>query len=72
MQQTVGVIASGVGHAVRLLLAFLSWVPVVAGPALILYGIQCFSRPAAYIAAGLFLSVGYLRASAKPKRGRGK
>lgn len=57
MERVVGDVAAGVGYALRVLAVLLSWVPVVAGPALILYGTYRYSPPASYILAGVAVSV---------------
>lgn len=57
MEQVVGGVAAGVGYVVRLVVVLGTWVPVAAGPALILYGTYQYSPPASYILAGVAVSV---------------
>ncbi len=57
MERVIGEVAAGVGYATRVLVFLISWIPVVAGPFLVLYGTYQYSPPAAYILAGLLVSV---------------
>ena len=57
MEQTIGAVAAGAGYLARVLLVFLSWVPAVVGPLLVLYGTYQYSPPASYILAGVVVSV---------------
>jgi hypothetical protein len=57
MERVVGDVAAGVGYVARVLIVLATWVPVAAGPSLVLYGTYQYSPPAAYILAGLAVSV---------------
>ncbi len=69
MERAVGDAAAAIGYLVRLLYVLIGWVPVVAGPALVLYGTYLLSPAACYILAGLAICVLTL-SRANPKRGR--
>ncbi len=57
MNEAIGVAAAATGHVLRVLLYLLGWVPVAAGPSLVLWGTWQIYPPAAYILAGLTISV---------------
>lgn len=57
MNQAIGAAAAGLGYAIRALLYLLGWVPVVAGPLLVLGGTWAIYPPAACILAGLTISL---------------
>lgn len=69
MERVVGDIAAGAGHLIRALVVLAGWVPVAAGPALVLYGTYMLSHAACYILAGLAVCV-LTFARANPRRGR--
>jgi hypothetical protein len=71
MEKAIGELAAGVGHLVRLLWVLVGWVPVAAGPALVLYGTWLIYHPACYILAGLAICTLTL-AQSNPRRGRGR
>lgn len=56
MERVIGEVATVAGYAARVLVVLLSWVPVVVGPLLVLYGTWMYSPPASYILAGLIVS----------------
>lgn len=57
MEQTIGMAATAAGLVLRVLVVLGSWIPVAAGPALVLYGTYQYSPPASYILAGVAVSV---------------
>ena len=57
MNQAIGTAAAVTGHALRVLLYLLGWVPAVAGPSLVLWGTWQIYPPAAYILAGVAVSL---------------
>lgn len=69
MERVVGEAAAVVGHALRAVLVLVAWVPTVVGPALVLYGVSQWSRPAAYVLAGLAVS---LLTFVRPNQKRGR
>lgn len=69
MNDAIGTVAAATGYLLRALLYLLGWVPVAAGPALVLWGTWQIYPPAAYILAGLTISVLTLQ-RATPRRVR--
>lgn len=57
MNEAIGGVAAVTGHALRVLLYLLGWVPVAAGPLLVLWGTWQIYPPSACILAGLTISV---------------
>lgn len=57
METVVNGVAAGAGYALRVLVVLVSWIPVAAGPSLVLYGTYQYSPPACYILAGVAVSV---------------
>jgi len=57
VNEAIGAAAEVVGYALRAVLYLLGWVPVVAGPLLVLGGTWMIYPPACYILAGLMISV---------------
>ena len=57
MNEAIGAVAAAVGHLLRVLWHLLGWVPVVAGPSLVLWGTWQIYPPATYILGGLVVSL---------------
>jgi hypothetical protein len=57
VNEAIGAAAAATGYALRVVLYLLGWVPVVAGPLLVLWGTWQIYPPAMYILAGLAICV---------------
>jgi hypothetical protein len=66
MVRTVGVVATWLGYAARLVLFVLDNAPFVAASLLVIYGVSLMSDAVAYIVSGILLYILF----AAPKRGK--
>lgn len=55
MIRTVGAVAAGLGYFIRFMAWLLALTPLLVGGGLIVYGISCWSDPAAYVVMGIFI-----------------
>lgn len=71
MDRVIMATAGAAGLIVRAVLLLLGWVPVVSGPALVLYGTWQIYHPACYILAGVAISaLTFVQANPRRERAR--